>query len=75
MSNSSKPIQYSINNLVEMKEYPKNFVSEVNDHTNQVEDEEAEGEGRSSFEDGAKEPLLEMEVRPTTITHHHCHES
>ena len=55
MSNSFQPIQYSLNNVVEMKEYPKDRISPYSD-------EEAEGEGPYSFEDDAKEPLLNMDV-------------
>lgn len=44
-----------LESIVEMKDYPK-------DRINPILDEEAEGEGQYSFEDDAKEPLLNMEV-------------
>jgi hypothetical protein len=56
MSNSFQPIQYSsINDVVELDDYPKNKLQGSMD-------EVEEGEESYSFDDDAREPLLNLEV-------------
>lgn len=55
MSNTFKPIQYSINNVVEMKEIDKHKLFEN-------EDSDDSGEQAYSFEEDSREPLLNLEV-------------
>ena len=55
MSNSFKPIQYSLNRVVEMEDYPKNKLQDSSKS-------EEEGEGAYSFDEDAREPLLNLDV-------------
>lgn len=57
MSNSFRPVQYSLNPVVEMKDLPKHQLLEGEDDEHPQDDENG-----YSFSESSLEPLLNLEV-------------